>query len=85
MIVAADLDGQQVFLDPSDRSLGFGHIDPGNEGMPALLYDPKNPKVVQIPASPAERSGRLAKVDWQLDEHGRLSGRGSLRLTGHHA
>jgi transglutaminase-like putative cysteine protease len=85
VIVAVDLDGQRVFLDPSDRSLGFGHLDPGIEGMPALLFDPKSPEIVQIPVSPAEQNGRLAKVDWQLDEHGRLSGRGSLRLTGHHA
>ena len=43
MLVAVDLEGKRIFLDPSDRSLAFGHLDPAVEGMPALLYDPKNP------------------------------------------
>lgn len=85
VIVALDLDGKRVFLDPSDRSLGFGHLDPGIEGMPALLYDAKNAEVIEIPVSPAEQNGRLAKIDLLLDSRGRTTGKGTLRLTGHHA
>lgn len=85
MIVAVDLNGQRVFLDPSDRSLGFGHLDPAIEGIPALLYDPKNAEAIQIPVSLAEQNGRVAKVDLELDAQGRMKGKGVLRLTGHHA
>ncbi|HKV10570.1 MAG TPA: DUF3857 and transglutaminase domain-containing protein [Thermoanaerobaculia bacterium] len=85
MIVAADLDGQRVFLDPSDRSLAFGRLAPDLEGMQALLFDRANPETLTLPSSPFEENLRKATVDFDLDAQGRLSGRGSLLLTGHHA
>ena len=85
VLVAVDLDGRRVFLDPADRSLGFGRLDPGVEGMPAVLYDPKNPEVIAIPLTPFEQNGRLAKLDLEVAADGRTSGKGTLRLTGHHA
>lgn len=84
VIVAVDLDGQRVFLDPSDRSLGFGHLPPYLEGMPALLYDRAAPEMVKLPQAAYTDSVRLAKVDLDLDAEGRVTGKGSLTLTGHH-
>jgi transglutaminase-like putative cysteine protease len=85
-ILALDLDGQRVYLDPSDRSLGFGRLPPGIEGMPALLYDPKEPQVIdRMPVSPFAENLRRAEIALDLDAEGRLAGRGTLRLTGHHA
>ncbi|MFL6202056.1 MAG: DUF3857 domain-containing protein [Thermoanaerobaculia bacterium] len=85
VLVALDLDGQRTFLDPSDRSLAFGRLAPNVEGMPALLYDRASPEIVKLPEAPYTDSRRLAKVDLELDGEGRVTGKGSLTLTGHHA
>jgi hypothetical protein len=85
VIVAVDLDGKRVFLDPSDRSLAFGHLAPAVEGMPALIYDRTAPESVTLPETPYTESVRKAKVDLEVGPEGRITGLGSLRLTGHHA
>jgi transglutaminase-like putative cysteine protease len=85
VLVAVDLDGQRVFLDPSDRDLAFGHLAPGLEGMPALLYDRTAPQLLTLPETPYTDSVRRAKIDLEIDGQGRLAGRGSLKLTGNDA
>lgn len=85
ILVAVDLDGQRVFLDPSDRSLAFGHLAPGVEGMPALLYDRTAPQIITLAETPYTDSVRRAKVDLEIDGQGRVAGHGSLKLSGHNA
>lgn len=78
--------GEEIaFLDPSDPRLGFGHLNPTNEDVPALVYHTKNPETIVIPLSTASQNRRRATLDLALDEEGRLSGSGELELTGHHA
>ncbi|MFP5285310.1 MAG: hypothetical protein ACLGI9_06205, partial [Thermoanaerobaculia bacterium] len=55
------------------------------DGMPALLYDRTSPEIVKLPEIPYPESRRLARVDLELDDEGRVTGKGSLTLTGHHA
>ncbi len=85
MIVRAQVGGETVFLDPTDRRLGFGALPPGLEGTEALLYHPRKPEVIRLPVTPFDANRRLAKVEMALDDEGRLSGTGTLELTGHHA
>ncbi|HYG63896.1 MAG TPA: DUF3857 and transglutaminase domain-containing protein [Thermoanaerobaculia bacterium] len=85
LVVAAEIDGQRVYLDPSDRTLAFGNLAPGLEGTPALLYDRKKPQPVILPTTRFEDHQRRAKVELGLDGEGRLAGRGTLELTGFHA
>jgi transglutaminase-like putative cysteine protease len=85
VLVAAEIDGQRVFLDPSDRDLAFGRLAPGFEGMPALVFDKKNPEPVDLPVTSFEQNTRRATVEMDLDAEGRLTGKGSLTLAGHHA
>ncbi len=85
MIVRVDLGGETVFLDPSDRRLGFGYLPPGLEGTEALLYHSRKPEVIQLPVTPWQENRRRAVVDLALDDEGRLGGSGSLQLAGHHA
>ncbi len=85
MIVRAEIGGEQVFLDPSDRRLGFGHLSPGLEGTEALLFHPRKPEVIRLPVTPWQENRRRAAVELVLDGDGRLSGQGSLELAGHHA
>lgn len=85
IIVRAEIGGETVFLDPTDRRLGFGFLAPGLEDTEALLYHPRKPEVIRLPVTPFESNRRHAKVDLVLDGDGRLSGEGTLELTGHHA
>ena len=85
VLVAVELDGKRVFLDPSDRNLGFGRLAPWYEGTPAVLPDKKKPETVTLPESPFDQNGRRAVLDLALDDSGLLAGTGTLALTGHHA
>jgi hypothetical protein len=85
VLIMAELDGGRVFLDPSDRALGFGQIRHGYEGMPAVLYDRETPETITLPESPFDQNGRRAVIDLTLDETGALAGTGELVLTGAHA
>lgn len=85
VLVAVDLDGGRVFLDPLDRNLGFGQLAPGFETMPALLYRQRKPEVIELPAAPAADNVRRAEVTLAVDPEGGVAGAGTLTLTGHHA
>ena len=84
-LVLIEIDGQRVFLDPADRTMGFGRISPDLEGTPALIVDRKNPETITLPTSPFEQSSRQARIHFDLDAAGRLSGQGTLTFGGHHA
>ena len=67
---SVELDGQRVFLDPTDRALGFGRLRAGHEGTPALLYDPKKPEGIVLPATPYDQNLQRAELDLALDARG---------------
>jgi hypothetical protein len=85
LLVRVDLDGQPVYLDPTDRSLGFGRLRGGHEGTAAVLFDTRKPEVVNLPETPFYKSLRRAEIDLALGADGRLAGTGTLRLTGQQA
>lgn len=43
-----------LFLDPTDRSLPFGLPPRGLAGLPALIIDPAEPRLVSVPPYPAD-------------------------------
>lgn len=85
VLVAVDLEGGRVYLDPSDRALAFGRLSFGYEGMPALVVDAKKPEEVELPVTPVDQNRRQAVVELALDAEGRLAGKGEMSLSGHHA
>lgn len=88
VIVAARVDspgGPRVFFDPSDRALGPGFLAPGTEGTQGLIPDRKKPEIVDLPVTPIEQSVRKVSFDLALDAAGRLTGKGRIDLSGHHA
>jgi transglutaminase-like putative cysteine protease len=85
VLVAVELDGQRVYLDPADSTLAFGALSPEVEGTQAVLPDRKKPETVTLPVTPSDQSVRRAAVKLALDAEGVVSGTGSLELTGHHA
>jgi transglutaminase-like putative cysteine protease len=82
VLVAAQIDGQRVFLDPEDRALSFGHLQPGYEGTNALLYDARKPEIITLPETPFDQNVRRARLELTVDAAGRAAGRGTLTLLG---
>jgi len=82
VLVRIELDGQPVYLDPSDRSLGFGRLRAGHEGTTAILFDTRDPQTITLPETPYYKSVRRAEIDLTLGPDGRLAGTGTLRLSG---
>ncbi|HEX4499038.1 MAG TPA: DUF3857 domain-containing protein [Thermoanaerobaculia bacterium] len=82
LLVRVELDGQPVYLDPTDRSLSFGRLRGGHEGTAALLYDTRKPEMITLPETPFYKNLRRAEIDLTLGADGRLTGTGTLRLTG---
>jgi uncharacterized protein DUF3857 len=85
MLVTLELDGTRIFLDPTDRALGFGQLQAGHEATPALVPGIGGVRGIVLPEAPFQDNGRRAEIDLTLDDKGRLTGTGTLRLTGHHA
>ncbi len=84
-LVRLEVDGETVYLDPADRRLAFGRLPPGLEGTRAIVHDRKKPEEITLPERPFDENLRRAEMALVLDEEGRLTGTGSLHLTGHHA
>ncbi len=82
VLVAAQIDGQRVFLDAADRSLGFGRLEPGYEGTRALVFDGRKPESIVLPEAPFGENLRRARVELTLDSGGRATGVGTLTLLG---
>lgn len=85
VLVRAELAGETVFLDPSEPGLAFGRLASDYEGTPAVVFHPRKPEVITLPTTAYTEHQRQARVELTLDAGGRLSGEGSLTLTGHHA
>ncbi len=84
-LVRVEVEGQQVFLDPSDRGLAMGRLAPDFEGTQALVFHHRKPEVIVLPSRPFDDNTRRAELDLALDPEGRVRGSGSLQLLGHHA
>jgi hypothetical protein len=84
VLVAIDLPGGRVFLDPSTPYLPFGMLPDELEGGPAVLVDTKKPETITLPALAVDANGRDATLSLVLDEEGRLGGTGKLLFTGQH-
>ena len=87
VLVVAEVEGQRLFLDPSDQRAAFGTLAPQLEGATCLLIDknPRSPEWLTLPETPARDSGRKVTVQLALDADGRFAGVGTLNLTGHWA
>jgi len=83
LVVLDGADGR-VFLDPSDRSLGYGALPPSLQGVPVLLTHPKKPEWVTTPLADAAASARDVTLELEVGEDGSVRGAGTMVLTGSH-
>lgn len=84
VLVRIELDGREVFLDPSDPGHGFGYLRPDLEGMEAVVYSRKKPRVIRLPTAAHDANVRRASLDLALDDDGRIAGTGEMAFEGHH-
>ena len=85
VLVRLELGGDEVWLDPTDRSLAFGALRPSLQAVQVLLPDKKNPSWATTPMLPASASTRIATVDLALDADGVLTGTATIEPAGNHA
>ncbi len=84
-LVRVEVDRAAIFLDPVDRSVGFGRLAPYYEGTQGVVFHKSKPEIVELPVTPNEQNLRRVTVDLEIDGEGRVHGRGSQELEGHQA
>jgi hypothetical protein len=80
VLVIVEIDSKRILLDPSSPGLGFGQLRAGYEGTQALIFD--TVQQITLSETPFDRNLRRAEIDLSLGDDGRLTGRGTLTLTG---
>ncbi|HEU0172992.1 MAG TPA: DUF3857 domain-containing protein [Blastocatellia bacterium] len=83
--VAVKVGADWKFVDPSSSYVPFGMLRWQQEGIQALLADPKDPVFVQTPVSPAESSMEKRTAKLRLSEDGAIEGEVRIEYTGHMA
>jgi len=83
--IAVKLGDQWRFFDPGSSYIPFGMLRWQEEGIQALVTDPKEPQFVETPLSPAEKSMKKRSAKLRLAEDGALEGEVRVEYTGHFA
>lgn len=83
--IAVKLSSTWKVVDASRKLLTPGMLPWQEDGMMALITDPKTPTFVQIPASPPESSAERRTAQLRLSDIGTLSGDVDESYTGHRA
>ncbi len=81
--IAVKIDGQWQFSDLGNPYLEHGMLDWAEEGVQALISDPKEALFVPTPMSGPEKTVTRRKGDFTLDAAGTLEGTVTVEMTGH--
>ncbi|MFN0107702.1 MAG: DUF3857 domain-containing transglutaminase family protein [Blastocatellia bacterium] len=83
--IAVKLGDKWRFFDPASAYVPFGMLRWQEEGISALVTDPKESQFVETPISPAEKSLKKRTGKFRLTEDGTLEGEVRVEYTGHFA
>jgi len=83
--MGVNIGGNWKLYDVSARELPASMLSWREEGMQALLSDPKKPEFVAAPVAPPEASARVRKAALTLSEDGSIEGDIDLKYSGHSA
>ena len=83
--VAILMNGQWKFFDPASTYIPFGMLRWQEEGVLALVSDPKDPPMLRTPVSTSDKSKSRRKGTFTLSGDGSLEGDVQLEYTGHSA
>jgi hypothetical protein len=83
--IAVNVDGKWKFFNPGFNYVPFGMLRWQEEGVQALITDPKTPVWVETPMSAHDKSLVNRKAKLKLTEDGTLEGDLTIEYTGHFA
>src|SRR5580658_8247892 len=83
--MGVNIGGNWKLYDVSARDLPAGMLSWNEEGMQALLSDPKKPAFVKAPLAAPEASARMRKAKLRLSDDGAIEGDIDLEYSGHSA
>jgi hypothetical protein len=83
--MAVNIGGNWKIYDVSTRNLTPGMLSWREEGMQALLSDPKKSTFMAAPLAPPEASARVRKAKFTLSDTGAIDGDIELQYSGHAA
>jgi hypothetical protein len=83
--MGVNIGGNWKLYDVSTRDLPANMLSWSEEGMNALLSDPKKPVFIQAPIAPPEASSRVRKAKFTLSDQGAIEGDVDLQYSGHSA
>lgn len=83
--MGVNIGGNWRLYDVSARDLPAGMLSWNEEGMAALLSDPKKPSFVESPVTPPEASSRIRKATLALSDDGSMDADVKLQFSGHSA
>ncbi len=85
VVLRAQIDGETVWLDPSEPTLPFGHLHAENEGMLGLLVADKvkDSQLIRLPVAPVGRHQETVDLDLEIDASGTLRGKVEVTYAGH--
>jgi len=83
--MGVNIGGDWKLYDVSARDLPANMLSWSEEGMQALLSDPKKPSFIKAPTASPEASARTRKAKLTLSEDGSIDGEIDLEYSGHSA
>jgi hypothetical protein len=83
--MGVNIGGNWKLYDVSARELPAGMLSWSEEGMQALLSDPKKPAFIKAPVAAPEASARIRKAKLTLSDDGAIEGDIDLEYSGHSA
>lgn len=85
VVVRLEIDGEVVWLDPTDGLLPFGELHEENLGMLGLLVaeKTKNSRLLELPAQLGRAAWENATLDLEVGEGGSVSGTVEIRSAGY--
>ncbi|MEK7831677.1 MAG: DUF3857 and transglutaminase domain-containing protein, partial [Acidobacteriota bacterium] len=83
--IAVKMGDKWNFFDPGSGYVPFGMLRWQEEGISALVTDPKEPQFIETPISKAEKSMKKRAAKLRLTEDGTLEGEVRVEYTGHFA
>jgi hypothetical protein len=83
--IAVRVGAEWKFFDPASSYVPFGMLRWQEEGLPALICDPKEGRFVTTPLSPAEKSQQKRTAALKLTEEGTIEGDVRIEYSGQFA
>jgi hypothetical protein len=84
-IAVLQIDGKDIYLDPGEKMCAFGILHWKHELAKGFRLSGNGAAIEETPAGPPKAAGIRRKADVSVDDHGGITGTGSIVLNGQEA